>query len=51
MGFSLWEIDELDIGMMKDIVIEKYNRDVKRYNNLNRKSGTKKATQADFDRF
>lgn len=59
MGYSLKEIDEMDIGFMRDMILEKYNayvlankkQDNKSSGNTKQhKSSVRWATQEDFDR-
>lgn len=51
MGFTLHEIDEMDIGFMKDIIVERYNQNVNSIQMTNNnEENVRMATQEDFDR-
>lgn len=56
MGFSMNEIDNMDIGFMRDMMLEKYNAYVlankkqDETNKVKKKPSVRWATQEDFDR-
>lgn len=55
LGFSLKEIDKMDIGFMYDILITKAKNDKSAHeamdNGGKKKNKVRNATQFDFDRF
>lgn len=49
LGYSLSEIDELDIGYLMDLLITQSNASGKSSETKKKKPKIRKATQADFD--
>lgn len=51
IGYSLNEIDDMDIGFMRDMILEEYkNQTQKIKQNKKQKQTVRWATQEDFDR-
>lgn len=47
-GYTLAEIDDMDIAYLLDLLTTQVNHTVRK--RANKKPGTRKATQADYDR-
>lgn len=51
LGLKMNEIDDMDIGMMFDLIIAKSNMSARATKQSSNKVHIRKATQSDFDRF
>lgn len=51
LGLKMYEIDDMDIGMMFDLIIAKSNMSARADKQSSNKVHIRKAIQSDFDRF